>query len=124
DPTDGIHEVIVVLGLGLVGEGRWANLESGAGKDEFVDAIGHAIGGAVEPEVGGGYRSDVVERIVDVHEAKTEFVDESRGEKMCFGDIEEARFDRSVKRKVKRGGSDAAGQRAAQGFLQVAAAKR
>src|ERR1700730_16112325 len=36
-PTQGVDEIVIVLRLKLVREGRGANFEAGAGEDEFID---------------------------------------------------------------------------------------
>src|SRR5579863_5940490 len=122
-PANGVHEVDVVLVLRLVAERSGPDFKTGTLEDELVDGVGHAVGRAVDSQVGGGHRRHVAQDIVDVDEAEAEFIDEVRREQVSLGNIQEPRFDRGVKREVQRRRTDTAGQGAAQRFLQVAGAE-
>ncbi len=79
-PAQGVHEVVVVLRLKLVREGRRADLKSRAGKDKFINGFGHAIGWPVDSEIADGYGWDVDQVVVDVNKSKTKFIYKRRRE--------------------------------------------
>ena len=123
-PAHGVHEIVVVLRLVLVPKRRRTDLEAGAGKNEFVNGLGHRSGRPEDADVVGGHRVHIVQLIVDVHEAEPEFVHQRRRKEMRFRGVEETRAHRRVEREIQRRRADAAGQRAAERFLEVASPKR
>ena len=102
DPTESIDDGNVVLGLRLIAEGSRADFEAGTGKDEFVNGISDAVGGAIDAQVAGGNWRNVVEVVVDVDKAEAQFVDEGGREKMGFGDVQETRVNGRIERKVEK----------------------
>src|SRR5258706_6996513 len=123
-PTYGVYKVVVVLRLVLIPKRRRSDFKPGAGKNKFVYGLGHGSGRPEDADVTGCHRVDVVQLIVDVHEAKAKFVHQRRRKEMRFRGVEETCGHRCVEREIQRRRADAAGQRAAERFLEVASSKR
>src|SRR5882724_7360103 len=123
-PAHGVHKVEIVLCLVLIAEGSRTNFKSRSGKHKLINGVRHGMRGAIDSQVGIGYRRDVVQAVVDVHETEAELVDQGWREKMRFGGVEKAGAHRRIKREIQGRGADAAGERAAKRFLEVARSKR
>src|SRR6202043_948084 len=94
NPTDGVDEIVVILVLGLISEGRGSQLKTRAGEHKLVDRIGYAVGGPIDSHIGDGDGGHVVQLIVDVYQAKTEFIDKRGREQVTLSNIQEARVHR------------------------------
>src|SRR5713226_2613229 len=101
-PAHGIHKVVIVLRLKLVGRRRGPDLESGSSEGELVD----------------GFRA-----VVGPHIAEPEVVNQRGREEVRLIEGEKARGHGQIVREIQVCRADAAGESAAQGGLQAACAK-
>src|SRR5713226_3419131 len=122
-PAHGIHKVVIVLRLKLVGRRRGPDLESGSSEGEFVNGFRDVVGRALNAQVGGGHGRNVEKAVVDPHVAEPEVVDQRGREQVGLIDGEKARGHGQVVGKIQVCCADAAGESAAQGGLQAACAK-
>ena len=123
-PAYGIEEVVIILGLELVGWRRGAKLETGGTKQaEFVNGGSDVVGGAIDADICGGNRRIIDQTVLDAHVAEAEVVDEGGRKQMGFRDAEETAGNGQVVWEIQIGGADTAGQSAAERSLQTAGAE-
>ena len=101
-PTHGVHEVVVVLGLVLVGERRRPDLKAGACQYKFINGTGDIVRRPVDAQITHRHRGKVIEVVVDVYEPETKFIHERRRKKVRLGNVKKARADRRIERKIQR----------------------
>ena len=111
DPAHGVDEVVIVLGLKLVGRGRGTDLESRATeKREFVNGFRDAVGRPNDTQIVCRHRRDVYQAIVDAHVAEAKVIYKRSREQVRVIDAQETHVDRQVVGEVKIRSADAAGQ--------------
>src|SRR5712692_9997641 len=122
-PAHGIHKVVIVLGLELVGGRRGPDLESGSSEGELVNGFRDVVGWALNAQVRGGHGRNVEKAVVDPHIAEPEVVNQRGREEVRLIEGEKARGHGQIVREIQVCRADAAGESAAQGGLQAACAK-
>src|SRR5216683_376456 len=122
-PAHGIHKVVIVLRLKLVGRRRGPDLESGSSEGELVDGFRDVVGRALNAQIRGGHGRNVEKAVVDPHIAEPEVVNQRGREEVRLIEGEKARGHGQIVREIQVCRADAAGESAAQGGLQAACAK-
>src|SRR5712691_7234804 len=111
-PAHGVHKVVIVLSLELIGGRRRTDLESRTSKRKFVDGFRDVVRRALNAQVGSGHGWNVEKAVVDAHVAEPEIVDQRGGEEVSLIDGEEARGHGQVVGKIQVCCADAAGESA------------
>src|SRR5229473_178956 len=75
-PAHGVHKVVIVLRLKLVGRRRGPDLESGSSEGELVNGFRDVVGRALNAQVRGGHGRNVEKAVVDPHIAEPEVVNQ------------------------------------------------